>query len=57
MSKKVLLIVSVLLIIMGVVTLVPRWTFASGDAWYGIAQIVIGVIAFAAGYLDRSAQK
>jgi len=53
MSRKLLLVVSILLIIMGVATLIPRWTFASGDAWYGIVQIVIGVLAFATGYLDK----
>ncbi len=54
MSKKVLLIISVLLILMGIATLIPRWTFASGASWYGIAQIVIGAVAFTTGYLERN---
>lgn len=55
MSKKVLLVLSVLLILMGIATLIPRWTFASGAAWYGIVQIVLGAVCFTAGYLDRKA--
>jgi hypothetical protein len=53
MSKRVLMIVAVLLILMGVATLIPRWTFASGASWYGIAQIVLGVVAFGFAYANK----
>jgi len=42
------------MVLMGIATLVPRWVFANGAEWYGIAQIVIGVIAFAISYSKKN---
>lgn len=54
MVRTTLRLTSFLMVLMGIATLVPRWVFANGAEWYGIAQIVIGVIAFAVSYSKKS---
>jgi len=54
MVKTTLKIVSFLLVLMGIATLVPAWTWAAGAEWYGITKIAIGVIAFAVAYSVKS---
>lgn len=54
MIRTTLRLTSFLMVLMGIATLVPRWVFANGAEWYGIAQIVIGVIAFAVSYSKKN---
>jgi len=55
MSKLVLKIVSLILIILGIIALVPTWTwFGSVVEWVGVVEVAIGVIGFAIAYSDRS---
>lgn len=53
MIKTTLRLVSFLIVLMGIATLVPRWVFADGAAWYGITQIVVGVVAFGISYSNK----
>lgn len=54
MIKTTLRAVSFLMVLMGIATMVPRWIFANGAEWYGIAQVVIGVVAFAISYSKKN---
>jgi len=55
MSKLTLKVISLILIVMGIIALVPSWTwFGSVAEWVAIVEIGIGVIGFAISYSDRS---
>ena len=54
MVRTTLKLVAFLLIIMGIATLIPRWTWAAGADWYGIVKIAIGVIGFAVAYSAKN---
>lgn len=55
MSKLALKIVSLILIILGIIGLVPTWTwFGTVAEWVGVVEIAAGVIGFAIAYSDRS---
>jgi len=53
MSKKVLIVVGVLLVLMGIAGLIPAWTWASMPQWYAILKIVIGLICIYVSKTDR----
>ena len=54
MVRTTLKLVAFLLIVMGIATLIPRWTWAAGAGWYGIAKIAVGVVVFAIAYSAKN---
>jgi len=55
MSKKALLVVGILLVIMGVISFIPAWTWAVTAQWYAIVKIVVGLIAIYISIADKQA--
>jgi len=53
MSKTALKIVSILLILMGIAALRPESFWSCSADWYGVAKIIIGVVAFAIAFSDK----
>jgi hypothetical protein len=55
MLKKILFVLSVLLIARGIVALIPGWTWAGEMEWIAVGEIVIGVICFALASSQKTA--
>lgn len=53
MSKKTLLVVGILLVIMGVAGFIPAWTWANIPQWFAIVKIVIGLVAVYISAVDK----
>ena len=47
MIRRILWVLSILLIARGIIALIPGWTWAGETEWLGVAEIVIGVVCFA----------
>ncbi len=53
MSKRVLKVMSLIMVFFGIATLMPTWLWSSGAEWYGFLKIVLGVFGFAVAYADK----
>jgi len=53
MSKNVLIVVGILLVIVGIIALVPSWTWETVPTWYAVVKIIVGVIAVGVGATDK----
>lgn len=53
MAKTVLTIIGILLIIVGVIALIPSWTWVTQPTWYSIVEIIVGIVAVAVAAGDK----
>ncbi len=51
MSKPVLIIAAIIVVILGILTLIPATSIPS--MWLGIILLVVGVVSFILGLLDK----
>ena len=55
MSKKVLMVLGVVIVLMGIAGLVPAWTAAQEPTWHVIVKIAVGLIAIYVAATDKKA--